>query len=513
LRRKGPKDIRVKKILSVLSIIAGSLLPITVSNTTAQSIRTSASGPVNVFFIVLDEAPLFAIVKKDGTINEKRFPGFAELARHTTWYRNTLTTAQRTTEAVPALLDGKWPTVRNYPVFQDHPNNLFSIFSGKRKISQYQPVTKLCPPDTCRNVPVDNSRSVPLQVSQFRSGVKEAASATEPTLIFRHVLLPHRPWLLSVDLRISNEIGADPRTGHNFERRRDSYQGMLRQYVATDKLITEMLRTMKKSPNWNKTMLIVTADHGLTFVPGQSERIRVNPNSTDTLEDLYRVPLFIKYPGQSTPAVNDCPISSIDVLPTILNVAEIPHKDTFDGVDISTSCPQRESRTVAWPYSKAKISTGTEALLERVRYYDAWIPSDGNVTDIFRIGRSAQLLGTTVPKTAAIRKDIAWTLFKGNSFKKIGQGELTYVPTKVSGFLKTTSPICAACEGLIVADRRVVGILPELADLQPSAKKQYFTSALLTRYITPKTRSVELWIADWSTGTATFAKVGAPQIP
>ena len=360
----------MKKHLTALAVVAGILLPITAGDTSAKSIDNRLTSPANVFLIVLDEAPLFAIVKKDGTINEKRFPGFAELARHTTWYRNTLTTAQRTTEAVPALLDGNWPTIRNYPVYQDHPNNLFSLFLGKRKIDEYQPVTRLCPPDTCRNVPVDNSRSVPLQVSQFRSGVKAAAGATKPTLVFRHVLLPHRPWLLSVDLRISNEIGADPRTGHNFERRRDSYQGMLRQFVATDKLITEMLRTMKKSPNWNKTMLIVTADHGLTFVPGQSERIRVNPNSTDTLEDLYRVPLFIKYPGQSVPSVNDCPVSSIDILPTILKVAKISHKATFDGVDISESCPQRDTRTVAWPYSKAKIATGTDALLERVRYYD-----------------------------------------------------------------------------------------------------------------------------------------------
>jgi hypothetical protein len=502
----------VKKILTASAILAGSLLPITAGNSTAQSVLTAPAGPSNVYLIVLDEAPLFAIVKKDGTINEKRFPGFAELARHTTWYRNTLTTAQRTTEAVPALLDGNWPTIRNYPVYQDHPNNLFSLFVGKRKISQYQPVTKLCPPDTCRNVPVDNSRSVPLQVSQFRSGVKEAAGATEPTLVFRHVLLPHRPWLLSVDLRISRDLSSDLRSGHNFERRRDSYQGLLRQFVATDKLISEMLRTMKNSPNWDKTMLIVTADHGITFIPGESVR-EVNPKNSNTIEDLYRVPLFIKYPGQSTPSVNDCPVSSIDILPTILNVAEIAHNATFDGVDISESCPQRDYRTVAWPYSKAKITTGTDALLARVRYYDKWIPSDGSVTDIFRVGRSAKLLGTTVPKTAAIRKDIAWTLFKGNSFKKIGRDELTYVPTKVSGYLKTTSPICAACEGLIVVDRRVVGILPELADVQPSAKKQYFTSALLTRYITPKTRSVELWLADWSTGTATFTKVGAPQVP
>ena len=503
----------MKKILTASAIIAGSFLPTTAGNSTAQSVLTAPVGPSNVYLIVLDEAPLFAIVKKDGTINEKRFPGFAELARHTTWYRNTLTTAQRTTEAVPALLDGNWPTIRNYPVYRDHPNNLFSLFLGKRKIDEYQPVTRLCPPDTCRNVPVDNSRSVPLQVSQFRSGVKEAASINEPSLIFRHVLLPHRPWLLSVDLRISNETSADPRTGHNFERRRDSYQRMLIQFVATDKLITEMLRTMKKSPNWNKTMLIVTADHGLTFVPGQSERIRVNPNSTDTLEDLYRVPLFIKYPGQSVPSVNDCPVSSIDILPTILNVAKISHNAKFDGVDISESCPQRETRTVAWPYSKAKIATGTDALLARVRYYDEWISSDGNVTDIFRIGRSAQLLGTFVPKTAAVRKGITWSLFKGNSFQKIGRDELTYVPTKVSGFLRTSSSFCAACEGLIVVDGRVLGILPELADMQPSTKKQYFTSALLTRYITPQTRSVELWLADWSTGAATFTKVGAPRIP
>jgi hypothetical protein len=497
----------------VLAIIAGSLLPSTVSNSAAKSIKTSPASPVNVFLIVLDEAPLFAIVKKNGTINEKRFPGFAELAKYSTWYRNTLTTAQRTTEAVPALLDGKWPTVQNYPVYQDHPNNLFSLFAGKRKISQYQPVTRLCPPDTCKNEPADDSRSVPLQVSQFRSGVKEAATTKEPSLVFRHIVLPHRPWLLTDDLRISNEISADPRSGHNLDRRRDSYQAMLRQFVATDKLITEMLRTLRKSPNWNKTMLIVTADHGITFVPGQSVRDKVNPNSPDTLEDIYRVPLFIKYPNQSTPAVNDCPVSSIDVLPTILKAADIPHKAKFDGVDISKSCTQRSSRTVAWPYSSAKITTGTEALLARVQYYDKWIPSDGNVTDIFRIGKSAQLLGTTVPKTVEVRRDIEWSLFKGISFKKIGRDELTYVPTRVTGSLITTSLICKECEGLIVADGRVVGILPELADLQPSTKKQHFTSQLLTRFLTPKTRLIELWIVDWSSGTATFEKVGAPQIP
>ena len=503
----------MKKILIVLAIIAGSLLPITASNTAAKSIKTSTTGPVNVFLIVLDEAPLFAIVKKNGTINETRFPGFAELAKYSTWYRDTLTTAQRTTEAVPALLDGNWPTFRNYPVYRDHPNNLFSLFSGKRKINQYQSVTRLCPPDTCKNEPADNAEDVPLQVSQFRSGVKVAATANTPSLIFRHVLLPHRPWLLSVDLRISNEIKADPRNGNNFDRRRDSYQGMLRQFVATDKLISEMLRTMRKSPNWNKTMLIVTADHGITFVPGQSVRDKVNPNNTDTLEDIYRVPLFIKYPNQSTPVVNDCPVSSIDILPTILKVANIPHKATFDGVDISDTCTQRSARTVAWPYSSAKITTGTEALLARVQYYDEWIPSDGNVTDIFRIGRSAQLLGTTVPKTTEVRKDIAWSLFEGISFKNIGRGELTYVPTRLTGYLTTTSPICKECEGLIVVDGRVAGILPELADLQPSTKKYHFTSQLHTRFITPKTRSVELWIVDWSSGTATFKKVNAPQIP
>jgi hypothetical protein len=503
----------MKKILMVIAIVAGSLLPCMASNATANSINTSSASPVNVFLIVLDEAPLFAILKENGTINEKRFPGFAELAKRTTWYRNTLTTAQRTTEAVPALLDGKWPTFQNYPVYRDHPNNLFSLFSGKKKISQYQSVTRLCPPDTCKNEPADNSENVPLQVSQFRSGVKVAATTNRPSLIFRHVLLPHRPWLLTDDLRISNEIKADPRNGRNFDRRRDSYQGMLRQFVATDKLITEMLRTMRKSPNWNKTMLIVTADHGITFVPGQSVRDKVNPSSTDTLEDIYRVPLFIKYPNQSTPVVNDCPVSSIDVLPTILKVANIPHKAKFDGVDISETCTQRSSRIVAWPYSSAKITTGTEALLTRVQYYDEWIPSDGNVTDIFRIGRSAQLLGTTVPKTAVVRKDIEWSLFEGISFTNIGRDELTYVPTRVTGSLTTKSPICKECEGLIVVDGRVAGILPELADLQPSTKKQHFTSQLLTRFITPKTRSVDLWIVDWSSGTAIFKKVGAPQIP
>ncbi|MSZ56734.1 MAG: hypothetical protein F2594_05305, partial [Actinobacteria bacterium] len=55
---------------------------------------------INVVMIVFDEAMLSPLLRTDGTINRKRFPGFAALADSSTWYRNMMGTAQRTTEAV-----------------------------------------------------------------------------------------------------------------------------------------------------------------------------------------------------------------------------------------------------------------------------------------------------------------------------------------------------------------------------------------------------------------------------
>lgn len=480
-------------------------------STTAARVEVrqgNSNAGTSVVWLILDEAPLYALLKTNGEINAERFPGFAKLASLSTWYRNTLGTAQRTTEAVPALLDGKWPTLRNYPVLTDHPVNLFTLANGHKKLDVYQSITNLCPESVCANKIPDEERQAEFQIEAFDKLTKDAAESTSATVHFSHILLPHRPWRLTTDGRLGRELETDPRPSTQVDRRRDAYQSLLRQFVATDAMLLTFLNQLQRSANWDRTMVVVTSDHGMTFVPGESFRDKVNPNNPSTLEDIYRVPLFIKYPLQKTADVSDCPASSIDILPTVLSVAKIPHTATFDGADLSTTCPQRSSRRVQWPYTGKNLTTDFTDLVKRVRYYDEWVDADGSVDDIHRVGRSGVLLGRSVTANKKSTTSVKWTNVDSESFTSIGNTPLSYAPARVSGRVTVTTPICSRCEGILVVDGVAVASIPELAGLQPSKKPAYFTTSVMTSSISSTSTAPELWIADWTSSTPRLFKVG-----
>jgi hypothetical protein len=423
-----------------------------------------------------------------------------------------LGTAQRTTEAVPALLDGKWPTLRNYPFLEDHPINLFTLANGHKKLDVYQSITNLCPVGVCPNKIPDEEREATFQVAAFKDLTRKASNETTDAIHFTHILLPHRPWRFSTDGRLARELATDPRRGDVEDRRRDAYQALVRQFIATDALLLEFLNQLEESDNWNRTMIVVTADHGITFVPGESYRDKVNPNNPGTLEDIYRVPLFIKYPNQSSANVSDCPVSSIDILPTVLSVARIPHSTQLDGVDLSSTCPQRTSRTVRWPYTRKDLTTAFTAVLDRVKYYDKWVDADGSVDDMHRVGFSGSLMGSQVlTSNAPQRNGVQWTNVDPNSFVGIGDTPLSYVPARVSGRISTTEKLCSRCEGVLVVDGVIVASIPELAGLIPSSKPAYFTTSVMTSQISSASSAPELWIADWSGPQVTFERVGVSQ--
>ena len=461
--------------------------------------------------IVLDEAMLSPLLRTDGTINRKRFPGFAALADTSTWYRNMLGTSQRTTEAVPSILDGQWPSLTKYPILRDHPNNLFTYMQGKKDLNVYQAVTKLCPKGVCTNAGPLYFRLVDRQVQRFEEFIEASASSTTPALHFTHLLLPHRPWGLAPDLRIAPDLVqfVDRRSERLVDRRRDNYQSMLRQYVATDTLLLEFINKLKASPNWDNTMVVVTADHGITFVPGESYRDKINVNNPGTLEDIYRVPLFIKYPQQNKSAISDCPASSIDILATIIATNGVKSGWTTDGVNLRRTCPQRTSRRIQWPYSTTQISTDFTAVLERVRYYDKWIDANGDVDDIYRVELSGRLLGRKAPTSAPANVSVSWILNGMEGYQNIGTGRLAPVPTRASGTLQTQSNLCARCEGLIAVNGRFVGVLPELAGMTPEVGPLPFSSSLMSRYMSPGKNLVELWVADWTTDKPLLTRVGA----
>jgi hypothetical protein len=595
---------------------------ISVVDVSAQKINTIdsellvAPKDVSVLWIVLDEAPLWPLLKVDGTINKNRFPGFAALAESSTWYRNVLATSQTTIDAVPAMLTGKWPTSGTGPVLANHPKNLFTLMNGHLAMDAHEVATALCPRKLCRTVSVtggshisdpfgtsetgsttttivplveesnhrlsmmsflrdavvvvghkvlpaglrnklppidegwggfgaidavevsavddvvtDTTISQPLTaedlaaansttVLQWQQGgpmsqvpvvegvVTRASRSDRPTLHFAHVLLPHRPWMLTPEMRRSRAVPTDKRSNTVIDRVRDEYQAHLMQYAATDTIIENMVATMKKSKNWNRTMIIVTADHGITFVPGESKRKIIDTQKKETLDDIYRIPLFIKYPGQQAGTIDDCTASSVDILPTVIAATRIDAGWKTDGADLLHTCPVRPSRTIIWSDGKGQMTSVFSAVQARAQFYDSWVASDGSVDDITRAGDNGELVGTTLIANAQPETELSWSFDRHEDFQNIGSDRLAFVPAQVQGRLTAHRDFGSKEEGLIVVDGVAVGVVSELAGLR-SGTSTTFRSTLLSRLLTAGKHQVSLWTATKSSGGSAVIRMVA----
>ena len=589
---------------------------VAVASTTTSPQSAPESGAdastVSVVWVVLDEAPLFPLLTSTGDINASRFPGFASLARESTWYRNTLATSQTTTDAVPAMLTGKWPVSGRAPVLANHRENLFTLMNGRLSMDAHEVATALCPKPVCSTVsvsggdhvafpgtgsasiattappettvrapsvseprvdvgafirdawvvvghkmlpaglrerlpPIDEGwggfgavddvdeapasetesvtdgttttvaltaeereKAESTTVAEWESGgpmsqvpvlegvTRRAARADRPTLHFAHVLLPHRPWMLAPDGRRSRAIPTDKRSNELVDRVRDEYQAHLLQYAATDVLIGDLVTSLKRSANWDRTLLIVTADHGITFEPGESKRKTIDSTAVGTLEDIYRVPLFVKYPSQSSAEVSDCPASGVDLLPTVIAATGVDPGWALDGVDLAAMCPQRPERRIVWPDGSTTMSTGFSSVVERAQRYDEWVEADGDVDDIVRAGVHGSLVGTAVPRDIA-QPDTAleWLLDRPDDFTRVGEGRLGFVPTQVQGRVTATRDIGTNEEAMLVVDGTVVGVVSEVAGLG-RGESTTFRSTLLARAIPAGRHSVEMWLASGS---------------
>ncbi len=191
----------------------------------------------------------------------------------------------------------------------------------------------------------DEKRSV--QAEHFISTLK---AGDRPGFHFLHIALPHYPWSLLPDGRnylgngtvasgiygLKNEVWSeDPwPAGQAWHRN-------LMQIQYADHVIGQILDVLTLNKQLGRTLLVVTSDHGMCFVPGRSLR---NPTA-ETLADLLPVPLFISLPGQTESAVTDRNAETIDILPTIAEVLRMRADPQWEGSSLLSGAP-RPRKTV-----------------------------------------------------------------------------------------------------------------------------------------------------------------------
>jgi len=380
----GPAPVVLGAVFLLFSPVSELVLP-------EDSDAARAGAPENaapIVFVVLDELSGDTLLDRRMRIDRTRYPNFARLGRDATWYRNATTAADFTTEAVPALLSGLRPRKGDLPTQADHPNNLFSLLRDRYDVNAQEPITDLCSEQECpegggqglggrmRNLfsdlgvvslhqllPEDLEKRLPAVDQTFSGFAQDAgASATSaptsaledrpgqfdrflaqigrrakrPTLDFLHIELPHVPWdyLPSGQRYPMSQQGVPGTTNDRWgDDRRLVVQGQQRyllQLAYTDRLIGRLIARLRKVGLYERSLVVVTADHGVAFVPSQPRRAVTEQN----LAEVASVPLFIKGPGQTQGNLVDTPASSVDVMPTIARAigARLPWRTDGEAV-------------------------------------------------------------------------------------------------------------------------------------------------------------------------------------
>lgn len=427
-------------------------------------------------FIQLDEFPLASIVGEDGEINGELFPNFARLATEGSWYRNALSDSIATTQSVPAILTGRLGEKGMSPSSVDHPDNLFTLLADDYEMHVIEWVAEMCPEDICpeyagraparftsllvdvgvvyghltlppparESLPsIDNSwkgflgqdarsggtgvavpglpvPSDPMRVEwvnwmqRIINGIGDDAS---PILHYAHLKSPHVPWATNPsgthysrpeEYTEVEGVGGDGHWGPDAEPARLGFQRHLFQIGLLDTMFGRLFDRLEETGTWDETMIVVVADHGASFVPGEHRRWPYENNR----DDLYRVPLLVKYPGQTDGQIVDEPVFGIDILPTIVEVLDVETDWEFDGVSLlHVEGSNRLHTPVHWCCNGDGASTEVETLWAQVARNHEWIPDQSSWTKVAAAGPLAPLVGRSMASIdVSGSDDFTWSL-------------------------------------------------------------------------------------------------------
>lgn len=249
--------------------------------------------------------------------------------------------------------------------------------------------------------------------ARFLESLKSSTDTARPGVHFVHVVLPHVPWeYLPSGKRYDFPSSLPWAIGNDFSRETwlndawavtQAHQRYLLQVGFADNLIGQLTTRLKTLGIYDRCLLVVTADHGVSFRAGQSRR-----NLTgQAVADILPVPLFVKLPGQKQGEINDRNVESIDLLPTLANAlgVQIPW-DIHGQIALDNSIPERpckEVRDVRGQSSvfPARFAGSTESAAQRRALF-----TQGNGWDaIYRIGPHPELIGRAIHSLPLLAHD------------------------------------------------------------------------------------------------------------
>jgi hypothetical protein len=348
---------------------------ISVSSGEGATGEVEIEGETPIVMVVFDEFPVTSLMDGDYNIDRKLFPNFAALAEDSHWFRNATTVSANTDYALPSILTGILPDgAEHVPTLTDYPDNLFTFLSPQYRINAFECCTQLVPPGLRKGglpgfserisslfsdiyilylhviTPPKRAASLPevglgwedfagvgsgdgdkeegskgKRKESFEEFIKSIEANEGPSFNFLHLLLPHSPWTFYPSGSTFVSFGSGSRGISGLDEywwsadewhAVQGYQRHMLQIGFADRLLGELVAKLKESSIYERAIIVVLADHGISFTAEDHMRSITETN----YPSIISVPLFFKEPYQKSGTVNDSNVETIDIVPTIAGV-------------------------------------------------------------------------------------------------------------------------------------------------------------------------------------------------
>jgi hypothetical protein len=465
---------------------------------------------VPVVVVVFDGLPLSSLLDDEQAIDSRWFPNFAAFARDAHFFRNATTVAETPIYALPALATGLYPAWRRPPTEAAHPQSVFKLLADTHAMNVIEPLTRLCPLSLCNGGRVQIPRSerlarifaeLPLlylhvvlpddwaqrlpsvnaslrrmespetdgqawrqELRTHRSDMDwvfseflaDVVASDRPVLHFLHANLPGAPYrYLPSGLRYEptgTHPDPRPRSADPRDAPWDAIQALQRHLLQVgfaDAFLGRLRRKLESEGLYDRALVIVTADYGVSFAPGLPSDT-LDPGNRNAA-DLLRVPLIVKLPGQTEGVVSDRNVATIDVLPTILDVLERDLPPALDGSSLfAVPPPERSEKTVyvtpreeVAPLQRERriLPASLPDALRTVRTISRSFERERGVEALFAIGHYGALVGRSLGDIVSAESTPAAAVHLDDpaAYDDVDP-DSGFVPARVSGRLETDAP-------------------------------------------------------------------------
>jgi hypothetical protein len=214
-------------------------------------------------------------------------------------------------------------------------------------------------------------------------------------------------------------------------------QQHLLQVVATDAWLGALVDQLRSLGLYDEALLVVMADHGASFWPGESLRWLAELSHP---EDILRVPFFVKAPGQRRGGPSDVELLTIDTLPTIASLLAAPLPWPVAGCAANDEGCRREreaTRARVFDRNDAEVAVASDlplgqASAERVR--SLFGPGLGGLhvwgPHARLIGRSSDELRS--PQVSSLRARVS-----PRALEAVRSDPSRFSPARISGSLRS----------------------------------------------------------------------------